>query len=132
VLSVCVRARVRECPFSIQEHPMHFIRIALLASIVTALSITACGGDSSTEDNDPFPTYQACFDEHHNTEGFDVQKAIVICCISHPIGSAEMNVVCGSDAASCETYVGSNLTGSDVGSADITAACTDYVNQRGM
>ena len=43
-----------------------------------------------------------------------------------------MNVVCGSDAAACDTYVGANLTGSDVGSADIQAACTDYVNQRGM
>ena len=40
--------------------------------------------------------------------------------------------VCGNDAASCEAYVGSNVSGSDVGSAEITAACTDYVNQRGM
>jgi hypothetical protein len=128
-----VRARVRAWPFSIQEHLMHFIRTALIASIVTAFAMSACGGDDDKEDNDPFATYQACFDEHHNTEGFDVQKAIVICCISHPIGSAEMNVVCGNDAASCESYVGSNLTGSDaVGSADLTAACNDYVTQRGM
>ena len=112
---------------------MHFIRTALIASLVTAFAMSACGGDDGKEDNDPFATYQACFDEHHNTEGFDVQKAIVICCISHPIGSADMNVVCGNDAASCESYVGSNLTGSDaVGSADLTAACSDYVTQRGM
>lgn len=104
---------------------MHFIRIALLTYVL------ACGG-SSTADNDPFPTFQACFDEHHKTESFPVQQTIVICCISHPIGSADMNVVCGSDAASCEAYVGSNLSGSDAGSADVSAACTTYISQRGM
>ena len=110
---------------------MHFIRTALLAASITGLAIAACGG-SSKADNDPFATFQACFDEHHSTESFPVQQAIVICCTSHPIGSADMNVVCGSDAASCVSYVGSNLTGSDVTSAEISAACTDYVNQRGM
>jgi hypothetical protein len=104
---------------------MHFIRAALLVSLV------ACG-DSHTTDNDPFATFEDCFTDHHVEEGFDVQKAIVICCIDHPIGSADMNVVCGDTAASCEAYVTANLMGSDAGSADITAACTDYVNQRGM
>jgi len=110
---------------------MHFVRTALLASLVTSFAIAACDG-TPPADNDPFPTFQACFDEHHVTESFPVQQAIVICCISHPIGSADMNVVCGSDAAACDTYVGANLTGSDVGSADVQAACTDYINQRGM
>jgi hypothetical protein len=111
---------------------MHFIRTALIAALVSGFALVACGGDDNAPDNDPFATYQDCFTDHHVTEGFDVQKAIVICCIDHPIGSADMNVVCGSDAASCETYVTANVSGSDVGSADITAACTDYVTQRGM
>jgi hypothetical protein len=110
---------------------MHFLRTILLASLFTGFALTACGGDDSA-DNEAFDTFQDCFNDHHVEEGFDVQKAIVICCIDHPIGSNDMNVVCGNDAASCEAYVGSNVSGSDVGSADITAACTDYVNQRGM
>lgn len=119
---------------------MHFIRTALIASILTAFAMSACGGDDDKEDNDPFATYQACFDEHHNTEGFDAQKAITICCISHPIGNEAANVVCGSDAASCVAYVstqvgsaGSGGSGTtDATTANIQAACTDYVNQRGM
>lgn len=110
---------------------MHFIRTALLASLLAGFALTACGGDDDA-DNEAFDTFSDCFTDHHVEEGFDVQKAIVICCIDHPIGSDDMNVVCGNDAASCETYVGAQQLGSDVGSADITAACTDYVNQRGM
>jgi hypothetical protein len=111
---------------------MHFIRTVLLASLFAGFALTACGGDDEGADNDPFDTFSDCFTDHHVEEGFDVQKAIVICCIDHPIGGQDMNVVCGDTAASCETYVTGQQLGSDVGSADITAACTDYVNQRGM
>jgi hypothetical protein len=104
---------------------MHLVRTALL------LSLVACSG-SSKEDNDPFATFEACFTEHHDTEAFPIQQAIVICCISHPIGNAPVNTVCGADAASCQTYVTANLMGSDAGSGDISAACADYVSQRGM
>lgn len=119
---------------------MHFLRTALItASLLGSFAFAACGSDTK-EDADPFATFGACYDEHHNTEGFDAQKAITICCISHPIGGQAANVVCGSDAASCVAYVstqvgsaGSGGSGtSDATTANIQAACTDYVNQRSM
>jgi hypothetical protein len=111
---------------------MHFIRTALLASLFAGFALTACGGDDDSGDSEAFDTFQDCFTDHHVEEGFDVQKAITICCIDHPIGGQDANVVCGNDATACEAYVTANLGGSDAGSADITAACTDYVTKRGM
>lgn len=105
---------------------MHIARI----SILCALFALACNNNSDDgPDNDPFDTFQACYNEHHMTEGFDTQCAIEICCIDHPIGSQMMNVVCGADASTCDTYVTANLMdGSDATlGSDITAACTFYV-----
>jgi len=59
-------------------------------------------------------------------------KAITICCLSHPIGSNAAGVVCGATEATCDTYVTANLVSPDVAPADVTAACTDYVTQKGM
>lgn len=96
-----------------------------------ALALSACGGDAgSVVDNDPFDTYEACFQEHHDVEAFSVQKTIEICCIAHPIGNAPMNTVCGDTVTSCETYVTANLAGSDATTDDIAAACTAYVPDR--
>ena len=82
-------------------------------------------------DNDPFATFEDCYDEHHNEEHFNIQDAIEVCCIDHPIGSAAMNVVCGDTEADCETYVDANLTiDPAVTPDDITAACTAYVTDR--
>jgi hypothetical protein len=113
---------------------IQFARLSILVSVVGLSAFAACGdnGDDGGEDNDAFPTYQACFDEHHNVEAFDTQKAITICCLDHPIGSSPMGVVCGADATSCDTYVTANLAGSDATATDVTAACTDYVTQKGM
>ena len=111
---------------------LKIVRFSIPFALVGSLAFAACGDNGGGEDHDAFDTYQMCWDEHHMTEGFNAQQAITICCLSHPIGSQPMNVVCGATAASCETYVGSNLTGSDVGSADVTAGCTDYITQRGM
>ena len=108
----------------------HFIRIALVTTLVALpLALTACGS-STAVDNDPFDTYEACFQEHHDVESFTVQKAIEICCIDHPIGSDAQNVVCGDTATTCETYVTANLAGSDATTTDIDAACTAYVPDR--
>lgn len=109
---------------------MRLVRLCVISVFVGAAALAACGGGG--KDNDPFATYQDCFNEHHTTENFDVQQAMVICCISHPIGSAAMNVVCGSNATDCASYITSNLMASDVAPADITAACMDYVTQRSM
>jgi hypothetical protein len=101
------------------------MRFALFALIV------ACGG--TTKDADPFATFQACYDEHHSTESFPAQMAIEICCLDHPIGGAKVNVVCGATADSCTAYVTQNLTDTSdtMLAADISAACADYVVQRG-
>jgi hypothetical protein len=110
---------------------IRFISLAL----ATLCSLAACGGGGgSGEDNDPFDTYQACYDEHHTTENFATPKAIEICCIDHPIGTQMMNVVCGDTAATCETYVTANLMdpSDSTLSADITSACTSYVTDRSM
>jgi hypothetical protein len=102
--------------------------VAIIASL--AFAFVACSSNSDTEDHDAFATYQACWTEHTTTEGFTAAMAVTICCLSHPIGTQPMGVVCGSNATTCETYVGSNST--SIGSADITSGCTDYVTQKGM
>jgi hypothetical protein len=99
-------------------------------AFVFAFTFAACGGDDAP-DEDPFDTYQMCFDEHHVTESFDVQKSITICCLDHPIGSSPKNVVCGETATTCMTYVNANLSPAPAAS-DVTAACADYITQRGM
>lgn len=113
------------------------LRMFCLASFL-ALSITACSSSSNAcgklgNDCDPFPTFQACYDEHHTKESFPTDKAIEICCIDHPIGNQKMNVVCGDTTQSCETYVTANLTdASDPNlAADITTACTNYPGDSG-
>ena len=112
---------------------IHLARISLLvAAIAIHASISACGGDDKVVDADPFDTLQACFDDHHGVEGFTVDHAITICCLDHPIGTAAPGVVCGTTQASCETYVGSKLAGSDASGSDITTSCADYITQRSM
>jgi len=100
--------------------------------VLFALLCAGCG-NSGTKDADPFDTFQACYDEHHTTEGFSTQRAIEICCIDHPIGGAKANTVCGDTAASCTTYVTANLMDSTDSTltSDISTACTDYVVDRG-
>jgi len=96
--------------------------------------LAACGSDPKPGgENEPFATFQACYDDHHGMEMFSTPCAIEICCIDHPIGSAKMNVVCGETAAACGSYVGSNLTDSadTMLSADITKACNDYLVDTG-
>jgi hypothetical protein len=107
---------------------MHLLRALALVSLVA----TGCGGGKTAEDNDPFDTYQACFDDHHGGEGFDVQTAIKICCIDHPIGDQAMNVVCGESSAACVTFVTANLASPDIVSGDIQAACDGYIQDRGQ
>lgn len=103
------------------------LRFALLCAIVSACS------SSSPKDADPFATFQACYDEHHVMESFDVQTAIDVCCIDHPIGSEKANVVCGATAQDCTTYVTQNLMDPNDAmlSSDISAACATYVTSRG-
>lgn len=110
---------------------MRFVLFAFACACVVP-AFAACGS-SSPADADPFPTFQACYDEHHGTEGFSTQRAIEICCIDHPIGGMKANVVCGATADTCSAYVTMNLMDPNDSTlaSDITTACGDYVVDRG-
>jgi hypothetical protein len=113
-----------ECFISFRfEDRMRFV-------LVLVLLVVAC---HSTTNPNAFSTFQACFDEHTQMEGFTPPCAIEICCIDHQIGSTAMNIVCGDTATSCQTYVGSNLTvptDPNLGS-DTMTACSHYVFDSG-
>ena len=105
----------------------------MLRFALILLALAACGGDSKMPtDNDPYATFQDCYDDHHNVESFPTVKAIEICCIDHPIGTSAMNTVCGDTTQSCQTYVTANLAdAADPNLAtDITTACTAYPTDR--
>lgn len=110
---------------------LRFVSAIFISAITFGLGCGDNGDDGP--DDEPFNTFQACFDEHHGAdEGFDVHDAIEVCCIDHPIGGEDKNVVCGETAADCEAFVDANLDGSDVTEDDITSACEDYVVDRSM
>jgi len=81
-------------------------------------------------DDEPYDTFQLCFDDHNKVEDFDAETSIKICCIDHPIGSSDKNVVCGETAAACETFVAANLADIDASAAQITSACAGYIVDR--
>ena len=113
---------------------MRLIRTSLITALLglPLFHAIGCSNNSKPVDADPFDTFQACYMEHHMTEGFSTQRAIEICCIDHPIGGAKANTVCGDTADSCKTYVTANLTDAadTMLAADIMTACTDYVVDR--
>jgi hypothetical protein len=105
---------------------MRIVTALLAFSLVLPLALTACG-DSETMDADPFDTLQACYDEHAVTEKLSVQKAIVVCCLDHPI--AGVHPSCKDTQADCVAHVRAELSAS-VLDADIAAACTTYISQK--
>jgi hypothetical protein len=106
---------------------MRFIALASLL-MPTIATIAACGDDGGGEE--PFDTFQDCFDDHHEEESLPVQEAIVVCCLEHPI--AGVTEVCGANAAACQTYLAANLDTASATSTEVTAACTDYEMQKDM
>jgi hypothetical protein len=111
------RSLARISSFSLRGFVM---RLALAA----LLFCSACHG----HDHDGYSTYQACYDEHKNVEKLTVQQAIVVCCLDHPVNG--VSEVCGATSADCATYLGANLTGPT--QAEVMAACTEYITQKGM
>jgi hypothetical protein len=105
---------------------MRIIPALLGFSLVLPLALAACG-DSDTMDADPFDTLQACYDEHAVDEKLSVQKAIVVCCLDHPI--AGIHPSCKDTQGDCITHVRAELSAS-VLDADIMAACTTYLSQK--
>jgi hypothetical protein len=107
-------------------------RICAVAALAAPVSISACSSSNNPVDADAFDTLQACFTEHHDVEAFTIDKAITICCLDHPIGPNPAGVVCGATQASCESYVGASLRGSDASGSEIATSCADYIAQRSM
>ena len=106
------------------------MRFAIAAMVLSSMAMfAACGGDDG-EDAEAFPTFQECFDDHHNVESLSVNNAIVVCCIDHPING--QTLVCGADAAACKTYLGTNLSTTSATADEVDAACTDYATQKGQ
>jgi len=95
--------------------------------IIASLLLSACGDDGGEE---AYPTYQECFDDHVEEEMLTTQKAIVVCCLEHPI--AGVTEVCGATATTCQTYLATNLDTASATSAEVMAACTDYEMQKDM
>jgi len=95
----------------------------VLAIVSTALLFAACGGD----DDEAYDTFLACYNDHHNVEALPADQAIVVCCIEHPLGSAEKNTACGADSAACVTYVTAQQTNATT--AEIMTGCTTYQSQ---
>ena len=105
----------------------------LSVSIITVLctasfAFGACGDHDA--DDEAYPTYRECWDDHHNVESLTVEQAIVVCCLAHPIGDQAEDVVCGETAAACETYLGAELETDDATATEITDACADFIVQR--
>jgi len=101
------------------------ISTSLVASLLSfPLLLAACGGHD--EDDEPFDTLQACYDDHAGGEGLTVQQAIVVCCLDHPIGSSGLHPSCTNTKVDCVTHVRAELSNT-VSSTDIDAACTTYI-----
>jgi hypothetical protein len=108
---------------------MRFAFASVLFCFASFAASAACGGDDGGEE--AFDTYQECFDDHHGgAEALGVQESIVVCCLEHPI--AGHTEVCGSTTADCMTYLATNLSSASATATEISAACTDYVAQKGM
>jgi hypothetical protein len=104
----------------------------MLRALLLASLLVSCG-DGGGEDEEPFDTFQDCFDDHHIEEAFNSADSIAICCLDHPIGGQDANIVCGESAADCEAFVDLELDDqTDVTLPDIEAGCADYISERDL
>ena len=103
-------------------------------TLILFSTLAACG--DTPVDADPYDTMQACFDDHHVTEGLSINDAIVICCLDHPLGTAMTHPSCGNTIADCTAYLNTDpvgmLTLASASANDIQLACTDYISKKGM
>jgi hypothetical protein len=102
------------------------MRFSILASLLALPLFAACSSDGTAPE--AFDTLQACFDAHHVEDALPTPEAITVCCLDHPI--AGVSPACKNTQADCEAFVDAELDPS-VTVADITAACADYITQKG-
>jgi hypothetical protein len=103
---------------------LHFV----IASLVTITTFAACGDHAHSPE--AYATFQLCYDDHHTEEALPVTEAIAVCCLEHPI--AGVLEVCGATAATCQTYLGTNLGTASATPAEVTAGCDAYITQKGQ
>ena len=106
---------------------MRFVRSLIPIVFALPLVSVACGGD---EDEEPYDTFQDCYTDHHDVEAFDVITSIKICCIDHPIGGQDANIVCGETAQDCVDFVDAEVADVEVTLPDIEQACDEYLVDR--
>jgi hypothetical protein len=102
----------------------------LVSLFAFSLISSACSSSNNNdEDADPFDTLAACYEEHIE-EFHDTSKAIVTCCLDHPI--AGMKLSCKDTQAACVDHLNTELSSESLAATDIEAACTTYLMQKDM
>ena len=101
------------------------MRLSICFGLALGL-LGACGDDHEEGDVD-YPSLQACFDEHVDEEGLSIEQAIVVCTLDHTFAGSGVDF---ATAAECETFVAANLEDADASTAQIMAACADYIIQK--
>jgi hypothetical protein len=103
-----------------REHNQAVKRLEWCLGVAAAsLVCGALGCDSK----DPYPSYQACFDDRVNVSQLQITEAIVACCDDEITGMPAP--VCGTTTAECTSYLATNLT-EGATSGDKSAGCTQY------
>jgi len=92
--------------------------------IFTCLFLFACGGDDGDTD---YLAFRECFVEHTAVESLPVEQAIVVCALDHTVNGSTLDF---ATAAECEAYMDANLEDFDATTAQIMAACADYIIQK--
>jgi hypothetical protein len=103
----------------------------LRASIIASFFVFATSAcDSHDEGEEAFDTFDDCYVDHHDVEAFDVIDSIKICCLDHPIGGTDPNIVCGETQADCEDFVDAEVLDPDATVDEIATACEEYLVDR--
>ena len=89
---------------------------------ITFVWLAAC------HDHDEFADFQACFDEHHDVEGYNPTRSITICALDHDIAGTKLSF---ATSAECVAYMAANLAAASATVAEVQAGCDDYITQKG-
>ena len=101
----------------------------LVSLFAFSLIAAACSSNNDAADDEAFATLAACYDDHIE-EFHDTPKAIVTCCLDHPI--AGMKLSCKDTQADCVAHLNTELSSESLAASDIEAACTTYLMQKDM
>src|SRR5678815_2724826 len=108
---------------------MRLFRILVPVLFSLPLIGVACGGGDDAPDNEPFDTFQDCYDDHTKVDSFSHADGIAICCLDHPIGGVDFDIVCGDTAQACDDYVDAQIADADLTLAEIQEGCDKYISE---